>query len=166
MPQVAFHTIGLLQMPLGSPQLKDYEAITPTLFERMREAPGFIRLVDWEGVLRPKFAQAEGCFPVSTLSVWSDLESVFTFSYRGIHGDAMRRRREWFHKPEQPTHVAWWVANDHVPSWAEAVERHEHLHDNGPTPFAFSFHSAFNAAGSPMQVRKVVRETRAPEDQP
>lgn len=154
MPHVAFHTIALLQTPLGSPQVEDYEAITPTLFNQMYEARGFIRLVDWEDVLRPSFAYGEGRFPVSTLSVWTDLESVFTFSYQGIHADALRQRKKWFYEPEQPTYVAWWIVDDHVPSWVEAVERHEHLHQHGPTPFAFNFRSAFDAVGSPVKVKK------------
>lgn len=153
MPHVAFHTTSLLQKPLGSPQLEAYEAMTPFLFGKAYEAPGFIHLVDWEDVIRSRFFRAEDLFPISTLSVWSDLESIFTFSYQGIHADALRRRREWFHKPEQPTYVAWWVADDHVPSCFEAVERHEHLHQHGPTPFAFNFRTAFDVAGSPIQVR-------------
>jgi hypothetical protein len=46
----------------------------------------------------------------------------------------LRRRKEWFRKPQWPTYVAWWVSDDHVPTWAEAVERCEHLHDHGASP--------------------------------
>lgn len=159
MARVAFYTIGLLQVPVGNPRLADYERLTPPLFDHCFAAPGFVCLVDAGDIVRPQFAKTEGLFPVSTLSVWSELESVFAFSYHGIHGEAMRRRREWFHQPEQPTHVAWWIADGELPTWSAAVERHERLHVEGATPLAFSLRCAFDAAGTPYQIKKPERKS-------
>ena len=59
----------------------------------------------------------------------------------------LSKRKEWFVPPEWPTYVAWWVDDDHQPDWVEAAERHEHLHDKGPTPHAFTFKTAFTPTG-------------------
>jgi len=88
----------------------------------------------------------------TTLSLWADLESVFAFAYAGVHAEALRHRREWFVPPGWPTYVAWWVADDHTPDYHEAVERHQHLHDHGPTPTAFTFQQAFGPDGQPLVI--------------
>ncbi|MEO9167607.1 MAG: DUF3291 domain-containing protein, partial [Aestuariivirga sp.] len=58
----------------------------------------------------------------------------------------------WFKKPEWPPYVLWWVKEGRYPTWTEGVERHEHLHDRGPTPFAFTFKAAFNSEGKAFSV--------------
>jgi len=95
----------------------------------------------------------------TTLSIWDDLESVAAFAYHGQHGEAMSKRREWFPVQQHPTYVAWWIDEGHRIDWAEACERVDHLHEHGPTPFAFNFTNPFDADGQPLQMdRSAVRE--------
>ena len=82
------------------------------------------------------------------------MDSVFAFAYRGVHAEALRRRKEWFHKPQRPTYAAWWTPDEHLPTWAEAVERQERLHAQGPTPFAFDFRNPFDPEGNPLALRR------------
>jgi len=49
---------------------------------------------------------------------------------------------------DHPVLAAWWVADDHQPTWREAADRMEKLHANGPTPEAFTFGNAFDANGN------------------
>ncbi|MFJ4217156.1 DUF3291 domain-containing protein [Streptomyces hydrogenans] len=39
-----------------------------------------------------------------------------------------------------------------TPTWADACARLEHLHDHGPSPFAFSFRRPFDADGAPTRL--------------
>jgi hypothetical protein len=48
--------------------------------------------------------------------------------------------------------VAWWAEEGHVPTWAEACQRHEHLHDHGPSAHAFNFKQPFDAGGQPVEL--------------
>ena len=64
----------------------------------------------------------------------------------------MSKRKEWFLPPEWPTYAAWWVEDDHNPSFAEAVEHHPHLHDHGPTPRVFDFKMPFDSTGAPIEI--------------
>jgi len=64
-----------------------------------------------------------------------------------VHKNALARRLNWFLKPEWPTYVMWRVADQYVPSWREASDRLEYIHDHGPTPYAFNFDTAFDADG-------------------
>jgi hypothetical protein len=78
------------------------------------------------------------------MSTWTDLESLRAFVYRDDeHLRYMRRRREWFEKLDVIL-VLWWVPAGHVPSVDEALERLEHLREHGPTPYAFTFRTAFD----------------------
>lgn len=88
---------------------------------------------------------------MKTLSLWANLESVFAYAYLSDHAEALRLRREWFVKPAWPSYVIWWVADSHEPSWQEAVERHQRLHTQGPTPHAFTFPTPFDAESHPLR---------------
>lgn len=85
----------------------------------------------------------------ATVSLWDDLESVYVFAYYGRHAEALKKRQDWFTKPEWPTYVAWWVGDDQTPTREDAANRLEHLHDQGSTPYAFDFKTPFNADGEP-----------------
>ena len=96
----------------------------------------------------------------ATLSLWADLESVYAFAYRGPHAEALSKRKEWFVKADWPTYVAWWVDDDLVPTYQEAIQRQRHVHENGPTPYAFDFKTPFDEAGSPVRMSRSKIEKR------
>jgi len=82
-----------------------------------------------------------------TLSLWTGICAAHRFAYGGLHKNALAQRLKWFLKPEWPTYVMWWVADEHVPNWQEASLRLEYIHDHGATLHAFNFGTAFNAEG-------------------
>jgi hypothetical protein len=96
----------------------------------------------------------------ATLSLWSDIESVCAFAYRAAHGEAFQQRREWFLKPEWPTYVAWWVDDGHTPTREEACQRHEYIHDHGPTPYAFNFKQSFDQEGESTELDRALLDKR------
>ena len=57
----------------------------------------------------------------------------------------LRRRLEWFEKPDQPTTVLWWVPEGHRPDLDEAMERLTALRADGPTQAAFDLTTTFPA---------------------
>lgn len=176
--RVAFMTFGIMVGPWGDQRVEGFEGRIPSTFAAAAAHPGFVgrsKLEGWVDGL-PEEAQDRGpwgpyrrtaFFPdpegeegdreASTLSLWADLESVYAFAYGGPHLEALRHRTEWFTERRWPSYVAWWVGDDETPSWVEAAERLEHLHENGPTPFAFDFHQPYDATGSPRPRPTVVR---------
>lgn len=84
------------------------------------------------------------------------------FSYNGVHADALKHARHWNSRQSWPPLVLWWKPAGRRPDWAEAVERLEHLDDNGPTPRAFTFKQPFGPDGEPAVIdRARVREIAA-----
>lgn len=171
MARLAFTTFAIMKAPYGDPQVHGFEALTPGVFRRAEAAEGFIdraRELDdqshltnferdwgaWGPFAVPRFYDGghdtASDTRASTLSLWRSVEAVRAFAYGGLHQRALHQREKWFRTPEWPTFAMWWVDDDRVPRWADAAERLEHLHDNGPTPFAFDFRKPFDASGDPL----------------
>ncbi|NKB72862.1 MAG: DUF3291 domain-containing protein [Candidatus Latescibacteria bacterium] len=159
MTRLAFLTYGILRESGDHPATKGFVDRSEASFSQAEESVGFIdrhRAIEgqtWGSYATSRFydEQIHGA-DVATLSLWMDLESVCAFAYRGIHGEAFQKRRDWFIKPEWPTYAAWWVDDEHCPTWEEAYERHGYLHDNGPSSRVFNFKRPFDEAGSPTEL--------------
>ncbi|MDB5060154.1 MAG: domain containing protein [Chloroflexi bacterium] len=156
MARVAFSTFGIMREKSGHPQVQGFLDRISATFAAADAAPGFLGGPDRNGALAPSFLDpALRDQEASTVSLWEDLHSVWAFAYRGLHAEALQHRREWFGEPAWPNYVAWWVEDDHMPSWPEAAERYQHLHDHGSTAFAFTFKKPFGADGGPLTQRDV-----------
>lgn len=159
MPRVAFYTFSILRAPHGSKQVQGFFDRIFFVFYAADNIDGFIDRArsesDWGPYATPRFfVEGKHAEAPTTLSVWRDLESVYAFVYHGAHLEALKQRKEWFIEPEWPTYVAWWVADDHIPTWVEASDRHEYLHDNGPSFYAFDFKRPFDESGQPTVLDK------------
>ena len=166
------HTPGLGER--SDPVMREFLDALDSVYESARGTDGFIASGERDGQLilhstvdqldnvpenwgDPLTAVApfyEGYpFVATTLSFWKGLESVAAFSYRGLHGDALKRRSEWFAVTEYPVYVAWWVEDGQtLPTWEEACRRLVLLHENGPSPEAFNFKSSFDESGKPVKL--------------
>ena len=170
MARIAFYTFGVLKATSDSEQLQDFWERLPSVFGKAELIDGFIDrsgypggMVDdrpmWGERVKPRFFKPrEHADSLATLSLWHDLESVSAFAYHGFHADALQKRRDWFIAPEWPSYVAWWVPDDHIPTWMEGVSQLELLFENGPTKRAFDFVRPFDSSGEPTTVdREAVR---------
>ena len=159
MPRLAFYTFTILKAPEGHAEVQGMFDRMFFVFFAADRTPGFIdrarNEADWGPHGYPRFFKdGEHAGAVVSLSLWEDLSAVHRFSYSGAHLEAFKKRKEWLLPPTWPTYVAWWVADDHTPSWVEACQRLEHLNDHGSTAFAFDFKKPFDAQGQPTRVKK------------
>jgi hypothetical protein len=157
MAKLAFYTFGILREARTHPQVQGFLDRTGRVLTTADGSAGMIKRsaanARWGEKTFPRFFTGDppdGA--AATLSLWEDLESVFAFAYAGVHAEALRHRKEWFVPPGWPTYVAWWVADGHTPDYLEAIERHRHLHEHGPTPTAFNFKHAFGPDGSQITI--------------
>jgi Domain of unknown function (DUF3291) len=165
MARIAFMTFGNLVSPWGDPSVAEFEDRVEGTFAAAAVSDGFIgtdydpaddTAVAWgpwrRTTLYPGSEEPESETEASTISLWRDLESVRAFAYSGRHLEALRHRSEWFEPARWPTYVAWWVEDDHVPTWDEGYGRLERLHAAGPSPEAFDFRHPFDAMGRPVRL--------------
>jgi hypothetical protein len=117
-----------------------------------RSSPGFVWMLtdeDGVGATGERFPGHEHDDRlIVNLTVWEDVESLHHFVNRSGHAMYLRRRREWFEKADRPTTVLWWIEEGHVPGLAEAAERLERLHADGPTAAAFDMVTRFDPDGA------------------
>ncbi|HTS87297.1 MAG TPA: DUF3291 domain-containing protein [Gemmatimonadales bacterium] len=169
MAHLAFFTFAILREGPAHPDAQAFLARVEANFAAAELSVGFVArsVLDpitgehsWGRCLAPRFFE-EGRHQLAprSLSLWASLEAVYAFTYAGIHAEALSHRREWYLPAAWPPYVAWWVPAEHRPDWAEAVARHEQLHDGGPSATAFDFKHAYGANGVPATIdRALVKE--------
>jgi hypothetical protein len=159
MTRVALLTTGVMVGRETDPRMQGFFDRIDAAFAAAAASPGFCAAAGydednpWHINARPAlFAEEEYAGRVTdTLSVWESLEQVFAFAYSGIHAEAMSKRKEWLIDGDWPSYVAWWVDDDHMPTWEEGYARHALLQRNGATPAAFTFKQPFDAGGRPYR---------------
>lgn len=139
--QLALYTFGIFRLPADHRVNDGFRVPNDPVFASVDRAEGLIARSgyasdddpnSWGTEIYPRFyrEQGDGWSP-ATLSLWRDLESVFAFTYSGLHAQALARGREWFAKSTWPPFVLWWHESVMRPQWAEGAARLEHLHDDG-----------------------------------
>jgi hypothetical protein len=172
MARLAFTTIGVLYELRTDPRSKGFADRSPLVMQAVERCEGFIernvmdyrtQVNSWGDPVRPSFVPPEREANIAqTVSLWADLESVYAFAYSTpIHTEALRMREDWFHAPDHPNYAAWWVADDHRPSFLEATRKLEALHEQGPTAEAFNFKQPFDAEGRPARLDPAVVKAKA-----
>ncbi len=144
---LAQFNIGRLKQPLDQPEMAEFLALLDPVNELADVAPGFVWRYTTEGAndavtLRP---YADDDQVAINMSVWRSRDELWDFVYRSGHLDVLRRRPEWFTRLAEVYLVLWWVPAGHRPTVEEGMERLALLRENGPTPQAFTFRSAFDA---------------------
>lgn len=161
---LALYTFGMFTNPAEDPANDGFHELNDPIFDLADGTAGMIArsgyaaepgLGSWGPEVYPKFYrdQGDGWSP-ATLSLWTDLEALFSFTYFGLHAAALKRGREWFETPSWPPLAMWWHVDPSPPSWADGVVRHEYLHEHGPTSFAFDFKAPFDETGAPTKLDK------------
>ena len=176
MAKLAFYTFAVLEEAFRHQHSRGFVDRITGVFESADQASRFVGRADsarhegqdaqWGDPLaaprlnaRQRDARRDNSLEVSpdnheaaTLSLWDDLESVYAFAYYGRHAEALKKREDWFVKPEWPSFVAWWVENDQIPTWEDACSRLELLNNEGPTPHAFDFKTPLDSDGTPWRM--------------
>lgn len=147
--QLAQMNVGTARYDLDNPGMADFMNNLDRINALAEAAPGFVWRLKGEGNNATDLKVADNPRFIVNMSVWEKVEALFGYVYRSDHRTFMVRRREWFEKPDGPYQVLWWIATGSIPTVDEGSARLKHLAAHGPTPYAFTFKSAFpeNNAG-------------------
>lgn len=182
MPRVAVSSVAVLKWVYGHPDLVGYEDAIPKVFDQVEEAPGFImraRPVDdrddlsnfqrdwgpWGEFCAPKYYQggktADTDHRASIFALFTDVESLYKFTFDGLHRHILKNRRKWVVDQTWRSYAIWWVEDDVIPTWREASDRIDHINEHGPTPHAFDLHNLFTYEGNPTKLKLSTVELEA-----
>lgn len=161
MAKLAFMTLGILRAPIGDKAVQGFFDRIPAVFESADANEGLTARSrrdsewqhSWGQVVAPKcYSNEDPNRIVATLSLWEGLEELATFAYYGPHREALSHGAEWTLRDGRPTHVGWWVEDGRTPTFAEGADRLDHLHEKGPTDFAFKFGALFDNSGNAVRL--------------
>jgi hypothetical protein len=85
------------------------------------------------------------------MSVWNSIGDLQHFVAKTVHAEMLRDRHMWIDHFDRASLALWWIPAEHRPSVAESAARLRSLHENGPTPYAFTFSKTF--AANPLAFR-------------
>lgn len=134
--------IGRLFAPTDDPRVADFMNNLDRINGLGKRMPGFVWMMEGSG--EPGTGNTETGIDgdpqfVSNLSVWEDAPSLETFVWGTVHKQFYERRAEWFELMDKFHFVMWWIPKDHQPTLNEALERLEHLNENGDSEHAFGW---------------------------
>ena len=134
--------LGYLQAPLDSDGMAEFRLALDPINALAESTPGFVwRLKDDDGGSSSYVAVPGVDDPLvaPNMSVWESLAALKHFMHKSGHASYLRRRREWFRKPNGLINVLWWIPEGETPTLADAVRRLRHLEANGPSPEGWGF---------------------------
>ena len=138
--------IGRIRAPLEDPIMEGFRSQLDPVNALADRSPGFV----WRLQTEDGNAMAIRPFPdermAINMSVWESLEALQQFVYRSAHVGPLRDRKQWFEPIEGPILVLWWIPAGHVPTVEEALNRLQHLKQQGPSPHAFTFRAPLDPA--------------------
>ncbi|HEV7959076.1 MAG TPA: DUF3291 domain-containing protein [Acidimicrobiales bacterium] len=146
---MAFHlaqcNIVKLKAPLDSPVVAGFVAALEPVNALADAAPGFVwRLKTDEGDAT-SIRVFDDEHILLNLSVWESKDALTDFVYRSGHKDVLRQRRQWADRFDGVQSAMWWVRAGTIPEPSDAVARLECLESVGPSEYAFTFQSSFDA---------------------
>ncbi len=138
--------LGLFRAPLDDEEMAEFVAALDPINAIAEASKGFIwRLKDDDGGSSSYVEVPGRAGPLwaPNMSVWEDLDSLKHFMYKSGHASYLRRRTEWFQKPDDPINVLWWVPVGEIPTLEDAVKRLDYLIENGPSDHGWSLGKPF-----------------------
>ncbi len=175
MPRLALYTFGVLKSPLAGPAplTRELHERGEAVYRAIGQQPGYLAHAEaadgargahfdldwgvWGEFAVPawydKGRTVDTTALATALSLWTGLSPAFDALYRRPHRAALTRRHDWFQRARHPNHAFWWLPDEVTPTWRDGVSRLRHLHEHGPSPYAFPFPHAFTPEGTPTRDR-------------
>lgn len=131
--------IATAKYAMDSPELKDFVDDLEPVNAIADKADGFIWRLQDESGDATSIQVFDDPNTIVNMSVWASVDALKDFMFRTHHRDVMRRKKEWFRQVPEDTYVLWWIADDHMPTVQEGIERLMYLREHGDSPHAFTF---------------------------
>ncbi len=138
--------LGLFRAPLDNVEMAEFAAALDPINAIAEASPGFVwRLKDDDGGSSSyvDVPGREDPLWAPNMSVWKDLDSLKHFMYKSGHASYLRRRTEWFQKPDRPINVLWWIPAGENPTLEDAIKRLDYLTDHGPSEHGWPLTTPF-----------------------
>jgi len=135
--------IAKILAPMDDPIMADFINNLDIINALADDADGFVwRLKDEDKDLASSIFQDDRL--IINMSIWENLESLFSYTYNSGHIEVFKRKKEWFSKMKMMHMAFWYVPKGYKPTFQDAKDRLDYINKHGDSPYAFSFKSKFS----------------------
>jgi hypothetical protein len=121
---------------INDPVMAEFTGMLDAVNEIAEQSNGFVwRLKDESTDFNPFHDKQI----IVNFSVWEDVESLKNFVFNGLHLEVLKRKKEWFKSFGKAYYVLWYVPKGYIPTLEEAIQRLNHLQEQGASSYAFDF---------------------------
>lgn len=138
--------ISRLLKPIDSPQLSEFVGNLDKINTLAESSKGFVWRLKDESGNATEIKGFDDPMVIVNMSVWEGVDDLKTFAYRTEHVNFIRKRNQWFEKPQAAYMAMWWIRRGEFPSVEDGKARLGHLNQHGETAFAFTFRKIFEPA--------------------
>ncbi|MBT8274333.1 MAG: DUF3291 domain-containing protein [Bacteroidia bacterium] len=138
--------IAKMLAPIDDPIMADFVNNLDRINAIADKSEGFVWRLQGEENNATAIQAFEDDTLIINMSVWTDMNALFNFTYKSNHIEVFKRKKEWFSKLTDLHMAFWFVEEGHVPTPSEAKERLKYINEHGETPYAFTFKNRFSEA--------------------
>jgi len=80
---------------------------------------------------------------IINMSTWETIDTLWDYTYKSVHAELFKSRRDWFERMTDMHMCLWWVPAGTIPTPDDAKERLAYINKHGATPYAFTFKQRF-----------------------
>ena len=132
---------GRMRHPIDDDRMAEFAMALDKVYHDAEIHPGFIwRISDRDAETQLRDLGHDGQMS-ATVSVWTDIAALRSYTFSGMHGEFLTRTREWFLEVDGPQLVIWDVDPDARPTFAEAFDRLAQLAKTGASDQGYGWPS-------------------------
>jgi len=136
--------IAKMLAPIDDPIMMDFVNNLDRINELAEQSEGFIWRLKGDDNNATAIKAFDDDILIINMSVWTNMEALFDFTYKSNHIEVFTRRKEWFSKMKDMHMAFWFVPEDRIPTPEEAKQRLEYINKHGETPYAFTFRNKYS----------------------
>ncbi|WP_317057774.1 DUF3291 domain-containing protein [Roseovarius rhodophyticola] len=136
---LAQFNIGRMTYDLDDPRAADFVAGIDMLNRIAERSDGFVWKYETDvgGVVQEDVDNDPRM--LVNLTVWESIEALRQYVWKTLHKHFLSRKREWFTPLGRAHFVMWWVQKGQIPTLKQAMDRLDHLRQNGDSEYAFGW---------------------------
>ncbi|CAM2006353.1 DUF3291 domain-containing protein [Acanthopleuribacter pedis] len=142
---LAQYNIARALYPLDDERMHGFMSQLDAVNALAEAAPGFVWRLKSDSGNSTDIQLYEDARIVVNMSVWTDPDTLFEYTYHSDHVKVFADRHQWFERrTKQASLVLWWHPADETPSGEEGKKRLAYLQEHGPSPHAFTLKKRFD----------------------
>ena len=141
--QLAQVNIARMLAPIDSPVMREFVENLDPINALAENSPGFVWRLKDDTNNATSIKVFDDDFLIVNMSVWTGVDALFEYVYKSDHTKVLKRKSEWFEHLRERHMALWYVPDGKYPTIQDAIDRINHLRQNGETPHAFTFKKRF-----------------------